>query len=358
MSQEKEANERYVAYVGTYTHENSLGIHLYDLDIEKARMTERKVIPINNPSDLVISKNQKYLYSIADEGVQAFRIQPDGDLLPINNKWIGGMRGCYVEVDDENRYLFVGGYYDARVTMMRLDPETGEILGIADGIFHKGMSRNVAQRNFVPHVTCVKLTPDQKFLCAVDSGLDQVKFYRIDYEEGKLILVDILRCNMESGPRMIRFSKNGKFAYILHELSDVIEVFTYTGTKKIPELERIQTVPTNTEKDPEHVCAASGIEISSSGNIMICTNAGLNSAAVFSVNQETGELTRICENKISGDYPKMLGIYPNEKYFMSLNHETNEITTMRLNYEEGYFLMEAKPVPIEKPNCVDIYKLP
>ena len=54
----------------------------------------------------------------------------------------------------------------------------------------------------------------------------------------------------------------------------------------------------------------------------------------------------------------MLGIYPNEKYFMSLNHETNEITTMRLNYEEGYFLMEAKPVPIEKPNCVDIYKLP
>ena len=40
------------------------------------------------------------------------------------------------------------------------------------------------------HVDCVKLTPDQKFLCAVDNGLDQVKIYRVDYEYGKLELVD------------------------------------------------------------------------------------------------------------------------------------------------------------------------
>ena len=30
------------------------------------------------------------------------------------------MRGCYVELDDEDRYLFVGGYHDGRVSMMRL----------------------------------------------------------------------------------------------------------------------------------------------------------------------------------------------------------------------------------------------
>ena len=26
--------EKYVAYVGTYTHENSVGIHIYDVDVE------------------------------------------------------------------------------------------------------------------------------------------------------------------------------------------------------------------------------------------------------------------------------------------------------------------------------------
>ena len=154
------AEEKYVAYVGTYTHENSVGIHIYDVDVPNGYMTERKVVPINNPSDLVVSKNKKFLYSIADEGVESFRILEDGDLEPMNEQWIGGMRGCYVEVDDENRYLFVGGHHDGRVTMMHLN-EDGSIGEIADGIFHKGMGRSIAQRNFIPHVDCVKLTPDQ-----------------------------------------------------------------------------------------------------------------------------------------------------------------------------------------------------
>ena len=42
--------QKYVAYVGTYTHENSVGIHIYDVDVENVSFTERKVVPINNPS--------------------------------------------------------------------------------------------------------------------------------------------------------------------------------------------------------------------------------------------------------------------------------------------------------------------
>ena len=37
------AQEKYVAYVGTYTHENSVGIHIYDVDVTKGYMTERKL---------------------------------------------------------------------------------------------------------------------------------------------------------------------------------------------------------------------------------------------------------------------------------------------------------------------------
>ena len=48
---------------------------------------------------------------------------PDGDLEAVNKQWIGGMRGCYVEVDDEKRYLFVGGHHDGRVTMMHLEKD-------------------------------------------------------------------------------------------------------------------------------------------------------------------------------------------------------------------------------------------
>ena len=67
--------EKYVAYVGTYTHGSSVGIHVYDLDVEAGYMTEREVVPVNNASHVAKSNNGKYLYSIADEGVEVLKIE-------------------------------------------------------------------------------------------------------------------------------------------------------------------------------------------------------------------------------------------------------------------------------------------
>lgn len=347
--------EKYVAYVGTYTHENSVGIHLYDLDAASGIIKERKVIEINNPSDLLVSKDGRFLYSIADEGVEAFRILTDGDLEPINEQWIGGMRGCYVEADRENRYLFVGGHHDGRVTMMTIN-EDGSIGGIADGIFHKGMGRSIAERNSKPHVDCVKLTPDEKFLCAVDNGLDHVKIYRVDYEHGKLNLESILRCPLESAPHMIRFSRDGRFAYVLYELLNQVEVFSYQIVNDRPYFEKVQKITTMGPKDDD-ACAASGMEISRDGEYLFCSNAGTNSVVIYKIDKETGMLTTMCNTKISGDYPKMLGICPDRQHFLSLNNETNTITMFKVNYDAKYILMECKPIPIDSPNCIYIHKL-
>lgn len=347
--------EKYVAYVGTYTHENSVGIHIYDVDVENGNLKERKVVPINNPSDLTVSTSGKILYSIADEGVESFHILEDGDLVPINNKWIGGMRGCYVEVDKDDRYLFVGGYHDGRVTMMNLNKD-GSIGEIADGIFHKGIGMSIAERNSRPHVTCVILTPDQEYLCAVDCGLDQVKVYKIDYENGKLKLADIVRGDLDSAPRMMRFGNDGKYAYVLNSLSNILEVYSYENTSRGPCFEKIQTVSTTNPKD-DNTCAASGIEFSPDGTHLFVSNAGVNSVIAYKVETATGKVS-ICGNvQISGDYPKALAVYPDGKHFLTLNHETNEITTFCMNYAKCFALMHGRPVKIDKPNCITMLKL-
>ena len=129
--------KKYVAYVGTYTHGSSKGIHIYDLDVENGRAVERKVVPINNPSYIKKSHNEKYLYSISDEGVQSFRILPDGDLEPMNSASVHGMRGCYLSTDRDDRFLFVGGWHDGKVTVMRLNDD-GTIGEMADDVFIKG----------------------------------------------------------------------------------------------------------------------------------------------------------------------------------------------------------------------------
>ena len=347
--------EKYVAYVGTYTHENSVGIHIYDVNVEEGALKERKVVPINNPSDVVVSKDRKFLYSIADEGVEAFRILPDGDLEPINKQWIGGMRGCYVEVDDENRYLFVGGHHDGRVSMMHIEAD-GSIGEIADGVFHKGMGSSIAQRNFIPHVDCVKLTPDQKFLCAVDNGLDQVKIYRVDYKNGKLKLIDIIRGPIESAPRMIRFSRDGQYAYVLYELSHMIEVYHYSVTNDMPVFEKIQEISSSIDKE-DILCAASGMEISRSGKYLMCSNAGVNTVVCYEIDKSTGMLTEAFATKVNSDYPKMLAFYPDEKHYLTLNNNSNDIYSYDINFEEGYSLQCGQPVRVDKPNCIYILKI-
>ena len=106
--------DKYVAYVGTYTHGSSIGIHVYDLDVEEGHMKEREVVPVNNASHITKSNNGKYLYSIADEGVEVLKIDENGDLTPINKVGIDGMRGCFLSTNLEGNRLFVGGYHEDR----------------------------------------------------------------------------------------------------------------------------------------------------------------------------------------------------------------------------------------------------
>ena len=54
------AESKYVAYVGTYTHETSVGIYVYDVDPDKGLLKERSVAPINNPSDIINSKDSRF----------------------------------------------------------------------------------------------------------------------------------------------------------------------------------------------------------------------------------------------------------------------------------------------------------
>lgn len=325
--------EKYVAYVGTYTHGSSIGIHLYDVDVEEGTLTERKVVPVNNSSYICRSLNGKYLYSIADEGVAVFAIDEEsGDLKPINKVDIDGMRGCHLSVDQTGRYLFVAGYHDGKVTVVHTHKD-GRLGSIMDGIFHKGLG-SVAERNFRPHVNCVVPTPDNKYLCAVDNGIDQVKIYKVNSQRNKLQLVDILRCERESGPRTLRFSRNGKYAYLLFELTNEVEVYTYKDGKNSPEFEKIQSLSTTSDNVDRAHDAASGMCFSNDGKHLFTSTAGDNTVAMFSIDEETGLLTKEFALPISGDYPKDIAMFPDNKHIAVVNHESNSITTFTVDYEK------------------------
>ena len=38
------SEEKYVAYVGTYTHGNSVGIHIFDMNVEEGSIGEKYIV--------------------------------------------------------------------------------------------------------------------------------------------------------------------------------------------------------------------------------------------------------------------------------------------------------------------------
>ena len=346
---------RYVAYVGTYTHGSSIGIHICDVNVEEGTLTERKVVPINNSSYIVQSKNKKFLYSIADEGVAVLRILKDGDLELINKVDIDGMRGCYLSVDANGQYLNVAGYHDGKVTVVHTHRD-GHLGNVVAGVFHKGLG-SVAERNFRPRVTCTIPTPDNRFLCAVDNGIAQVKIYKFNKAKDKLLLVDILRCDLESGPRELVFDKSGRYAYLICELARKIDVYRYSSDEKNVYFERIQSVSTIIgEADPRHD-AAEAITLAPDGRHLFCTTAGINSTTMFEIDPETGLLTPEFCLPTSGAYPKDIMVFPDGKHMAVVNHESNSITTFTIDYENKVIMMKGKPLEIETPNCILITEL-
>lgn len=346
--------EHYVAYVSTYTMKDKNGIKIYDVNMQNGNFTEISQEELSNSSYMTISHNGHFLYAITDMGVQSYRIEKDGLLKSLNQASINGMRGCYLSTDYTDRYLFVAGYHDGKITVLCLN-EDGTVGEITDEIFHKGLG-SIAERNFRPHINCVKMTRDNKFLCAADLGMDHTNVYQLNYETGKLKLVEIIRSEIESAPRHLKFTPDGKYLYIVHELKNYIDVYKYHVDNDIPEFDKIQTISTLNEYHAGG-SAASALNFSTDYKYLISSNAGDNSVIVYKIDYRNGELEKLLCLPISGEYPKDVAIFPDNRHLVSLNHESDTMTFFKLDLEKNLIVMHGKEIHIEKPNCIIFHKI-
>ena len=345
----------YVAYTGSYTfHGNSKGIGIFDVDEEKGRLSLRKEIEVNNSSYLCTSPDQKMLYSLVDEGIASFRIEPDGDLTPVNVASIKGMRGCHVSVDPLGQFIFTAGYHDGKTTILRLNDD-GSVGEITDEVYDRGFG-SIAERNFRPHVSCVRMTPDNKYLLAADLGIDQIKVFSLDRHDGKLRMIDIIRCELESAPRSFGFSADGRHMYVVSELKNYITTFNYNGEGEHPIFEFKQLVSTLPRKC-NTVNAAYAMKLAPDQSSLFCTNAGDNSVCFYERDQETGLLYMRSVLPISGEYPKDLMVFPDGKHLCCLNQDSNTITYFTIDYEKGVIVMDGLPTKLDNPNCGIFVKL-
>lgn len=349
--------EKYIAYVSTYTSgsKNKCGIKIYDVDIEKGRFSEKGQVEITNSSYITISHNRRFLYSITDYGVQADEILPDGNLRLVNYATINGMRGCYISTDYDDKFLIVAGYHDGKLTVLEIE-ENGAVGEIVEEIYHKGLG-SVAERNSRPHINCARMSRDNKYLLEADLGMDRVNVYSLNHATGKLKSVDIIRSEQDSAPRHLKFSRDGQFLFVVHEMKNYIDVYRYyEKSPGNPEFEKTQTVST-LSKYHDTKSAASTLKLSYDNKYLLSSNAGDNSVIVYSLD-EMGMLHKLFCLPISGDYPKDASLFPDNRHLVSLNHESHTLTFFKVDLENGTMVMNGPEMAIDRPNCIIFHRLP
>ena len=101
--------------------------------------------------------------------------------------------------------------------------------------------------------------------------------------------------------------------------------YEYEPGERVPKIERLQTV-SSTDTPAGELTAACAIRMSPDDRYLFCSNAGDNCVSIYERDPDTGLLTMKCCLPISGDYPKDIAIFPDQKHMASINHASGTIS--------------------------------
>jgi 6-phosphogluconolactonase (cycloisomerase 2 family) len=340
--------------VGTYTTGNSKGIYTFRFNQETGEFKALSDAGISNPSYLTISGDNQFVYAVSEHGdgseaVTAFRFDKEnGVLRMVNSVPAMGADPCYIIATD--RYVVTANYSGGSISVFPIAKD-GALLPASDVVRFTGSGAD-KERQEKPHLHCVRISPDGKFLFANDLGTDRIYAFGIDTqadaENGdkflKAATPPAFHITPGSGPRHITFSPNGKQAYLINELSGAVVAFDHeNGT-----LSEIQTI----QADTVNAKGSADIHVSPDGKFLYASNRLIaDGIAIFSISQTDGKLTK-AGYRLTGIHPRNFIITPNGKYLLVASRDNNAIEIYERNKENGSLTPTGKEIPVDKPVCL------
>jgi len=347
---QKETMEKMYLMVGSYATPEEEGIKVYAWDGEKGEAAYVSGLKgISNPSYQVVSADGKRVYSVGeDDGLTstAHALSFDksqGRLALMNTQLTQGGAPCYINLSPNGKFVITANYVGGSISLLGLDSE-GKIGTEAEVIPFEGEGV-LKGRQSQPHLHCVEFTPDGKFLLANDLGTDKIHVFPLT-SGGKLDEMGTFDVELEagSGPRHLCFSKDGRFAYLINELSGKVTALSYKGETLTP----IQYI----EADTVNAQGSADIHLSPDGKFLYASNRlKADGIAVFSVHQETGMLTR-AGYQLTGIHPRNFIITPDGRFLLVACRDSNLVQIFRRDEKTGLLVDTGKTIDTSKPVCL------
>ena len=344
-----QAQEKVMMLVGTYTDGGSKGVYSYNFNQETGEAEALNVLALKNPSYLTISHDGRLVYAVSETNddkasLNTIRLNPrTGDMQLLESSAVMGGDPCYVATNGKTVLTanYSGGSMSVfNLTQQGTKPELAtRFLGTTGG--------PDLTRQDMPHVHCACFTPDGQYALATDFSADRILSYRL---AGQKLIANGVAANVsaDSGPRHLVFSSNGRFAYLMSELSGKVTVFSYAHGR----LKVLQEIVS----DSVGARGGADIHLSPDGRFLYsCNRLKAEGIAIFAVNSQTGLLSRVGYQPTAA-HPRQFNITPNGRFLLCCCRDSNKIQVFRRDKYTGLLTDTHNDITVSKAVCVQFVK--
>lgn len=345
-----ENSEDLIFYVGTYTNGDSKGIYSYSLGPDGKLQKLKLAAQSENPSYLAFSTDRKFLLAVGeikndsgDGTVSSFRVEGDS-LSLINQSSSGGAHPCFVAVNDSD-YVLTANYSGGNIGLLKLN-QSGELSDVLDTQQHTGKGSH--PRQDAPHAHSAWFYPSSSEVVAVDLGTNQLWFSSIDTNSNTLEpkTPKTLDLNPDDGPRHLTFHPNGKWIYVLNELSNTVALVRYDEKNGFEKGEHFSMLPENFTGEN----TGADIHISTDGKFLYASNRGHNSIVIYGVGDK-GDLQVLGHESVKGEGPRNFTLSPDGSYLLVANQHSNNIISFKRDHTTG-LLSFVDEIQAPSPVCL------
>ena len=288
---------------------------------EDGTLERRETYPMPMPMYLAWGEDRIHTllrdpWKTGDSALTSCPVYADGTL--------GGQTPCLSTKGKVACHLAVEGE-----TVWCVNYSSGSVIRMPDRLVqHTGCGPHPT-RQTGPHTHFAGFTPDRRYLCVTDLGLDTIFIY-----DRQLNPVSSAKVPAGHGVRHLEFSEDGKYCYAVNELESTLSVFSMEAEKLIL-LDTVSCLP-------EGSCESCVAAVRRCGDRLYVSNRGHNSVSVFAL--EGAKATLLGAYPCGGNWPRDILVVGD--FLLCANEYSHNVSVLDLKTMQQVFSLEKIPAPL------------
>lgn len=325
------------AQAATFAYISSPGdgmITQYQLDEASGKLSlveQTKAGDMVNP--MAITPDGKALFAalrVKPFQVVGFSIDPKNGHLSELSRGPLAESLAYLSTDRSGHYLMGASYGADAVTVQAIDKAYKP-------------DEKIQTYKTGPHAHSVRTDPSNRFAYVGNLGSDHVLQYSLDAKTGALTPIGsgFVSVPAKTGPRHLAFSQDGKYLYVVGEMSGTVTAFAIddkTGALmqksvangipdrlKLVHGEARDASNNDLKDDPTPRIWAADLRLSPDGKLLFMTERTTSSVSAFAVDSATGAVSFLDNYPVEEKQPRNIAFSPNGKWLLVTGEKADKV---------------------------------